>query len=50
MTTHYFPKFSSSRLLALLGSCMGLWLGLGVVQLAEVLISNLGRIWNKCLY
>ena len=36
ITTHYFPEFNEAEFLAAVGSCLGLWLGLGVVHIVDI--------------
>ena len=44
VTTNFFPKFSPEELLATIGSCIGLWLGLGVVHILEIFVASIGKI------
>ena len=41
LTKTYFPQFSMVEVLTCLGGSMGLWLGLGVLQLIERLLSTI---------
>ena len=51
VTYNYYPKFSPVEALASLGGSLGLWLGLGVLQLLQLtlaaLISLIGSLTNK---
>ena len=49
VTTNYFPKFSPEELLATVGSCVGLWLGLGVVHIMDILVTTAGQFFSKLL-
>ena len=49
VTTNYFPKFSSEELLATVGSCLGLWLGLGVVHILDILVTTVGQFFSRQL-
>ena len=48
VTTTSFPTFSFSDALAKLGGAMGLWLGIGIMQVFEILLS----LWQRmmCLH
>ena len=37
ITEYFFPEFSFSRFLSSMGGAMGLWLGLGVLQLTTTI-------------
>ena len=41
VTYNYYPEFSLVEALASLGGSLGLWLGLGVLQLLQLLLSTL---------
>ena len=41
-----FPKFSAAEFLSRIGGSLGLWLGLGVVQIISVIINSGVRIKN----
>ena len=42
-----FVNFSLSIFLANIGGSLGLWLGLGVLQLGEVVIQGGRAVWTK---
>ena len=44
ITVTYFPKFSIASFMSELGGSMGMWLGLGVVQTMEKMVSLVCRI------
>ena len=46
VTTTFYPKFSLSELLASLGGSMGLWLGLGVLQLVQTMAGVVPAVEN----
>ena len=37
VTEYYYPQFSLTDFLSNVGGCLGLWLGLGVIQMGELL-------------
>ena len=41
VTYNYYPEFSLVEALASLGGSLGLWLGLGVLQLLQLLLTTL---------
>ena len=43
ITTHYFPPFNFLTVMTSLGSSMGLWLGLSVLQLLLFVLTRLRR-------
>ena len=45
VTEHYIPEFSVSTFLAGLGGSLGLWLGVGLVQLLSMGVGLLNWIW-----
>ena len=51
VTYNYYPELSLVEALASLGGSLGLWLGLGVLQLLQLtlaaLISLIGSLTNK---
>ena len=49
VTTNYFPKFSPEELLATVGSCVGLWLGLGVVHIMDIFVTTAGQFFSEQL-
>ena len=48
VTEYFFPDFSYSAFLSNMGGAMGLWLGLGVLQLTTTIATMLK--WIKSLY
>ena len=48
VTEYFFPDFSFSEFLSSMGGAMGLWLGLGVLQLTTT-IATIFK-WIKSLY
>ena len=45
VTEHFIPEFSVSTFLAGLGGSLGLWLGVGLVQLLSMGVGLLNWIW-----
>ena len=48
VTEYFFPEFSFTEFLSSMGGAMGLWLGLGVLQLATTIESIFK--WIKSSY
>ena len=49
ITRKYLPKFDPTEFLATVGGCLGLWLGLGVVHIVEIIVATSGRLIISCL-
>ena len=47
MTEHYFLNFSPEELLAAVGSSLGLWLGLGVIHIMELLVTAISTFFKR---
>ena len=47
VTQHYFPKFSLEELLATVGSCLGFWLGLGVIHIMDLLVTAVSIFFKR---
>ena len=45
--TNYFPKFSPEELLATVGSCLGLWLGLGVIHIVDLFVTAAAQFFRR---
>ena len=44
VTEYYYPQFSLTDFLSNVGGCLGLWLGLGVIQMGEFLTQGLQKL------
>ena len=44
---NYFPKFSPEELLATVGSCLGLWLGLGVIHIFDLFVTAAAQFFRR---
>ena len=47
VTTTDFVDFSPSIFLANIGGSLGLWLGLGVLQLGQAVIAGVLAVWTR---
>ena len=47
VTEHYFPNFSLEELLATVGSCLGFWLGLGVIHIMDLLVTAVSIFFKR---
>ena len=47
VTEHYFPNFSLEELLATVGSCLGFWLGLGVIHIMDLLVTAISTFFAR---
>ena len=44
---NYFPKFSVEERLATVGSCLGLWLGLGVIHIVDLFVTAAAQFFRR---
>ena len=46
VTEYFYPQFSVTEFLSNVGGCLGLWLGLGVIQMGEILTNGVQKLQN----